>query len=123
VQGEREHPVALEAPAAKVGHDVPAHVGKLGRHLQYLVELLLVALLLPLLVVEILTAARHVRSDRLDVPVRVRTDPHLLPRWRDHQVADALNSCLVGDRFAVLILVAKSLPRCTRRIPGPRTAL
>ena len=92
VQGEREHPVALEAAAAKVGSDAASHVGQRGRHLQHPIELLLVALFLPLLVVEVLAAARGVGSDRLDVPVRVGADPHLLPCGRDHQVADALQA-------------------------------
>ena len=69
-----------------------SHVGQRGRHLQHPVELLLVALLLPLLVVEVLATARGVGSDRLDVAVRVRADPDLLPRGRDHQVLDALQA-------------------------------
>ena len=72
VQCEREHPVAIEAATTKIGSDAPAHVGQRGRHLQHSVELLLVALLLPLLVIEVLAAARGIGSDRLDVPVRVR---------------------------------------------------
>jgi hypothetical protein len=110
VDGEREDPVALEAAAAEVGGDAPPHVGQRGRHLQHPVELLLVALLLPLLVVEVLAAARGVGSDRLDVPVRVGADPHFLPRGRDDQVLDTLQRFRIRDWRAVRILVGDPAP-------------
>jgi hypothetical protein len=118
VQGEREHPVALEAVAAKVGGDAASHVGQRARHLQHPIELLLVALVLPLLVVEVLAAACRVCSDRLDVSVRVGADPHLLPRGRDHQVLDSLQRCGVGDRCVVRLLVREPAPAAHPKYPG-----
>jgi hypothetical protein len=118
VQGQRDHPVALEAAAAKIGRDSSPHVGERGRHLQHPVELLLVTVLLPLLVVEVLAAARRIGSERLDVPVRVRADPHVLPRGRDHQVINALQGRPVGYRCAVLILIGKALPAAHPTDPG-----
>ena len=118
MQGEGNHPVAREAAAAKVGGDAPSHVWQRGRHLQHPVELLLVALVLPLLVVEVLAAARGVGSDRLDVPVGVGADPHLPPCGRDHQVLDALQRLRIGDSCAVGILVGEPAPAAHPAYPG-----
>jgi hypothetical protein len=98
---------STNAAAAQVGGDATSHVGQPGRQFQHPVELLLGAFLLPLLVVEILAAARGIASDRLDMPVRVGADPHLLPcRW-DYQVLDALQRRPIGDGCAIAILVGE----------------
>src|SRR5439155_13175151 len=56
----------------------------------HVVVLLLVPLLPPARVIEVLPAPGGVEPDRLDVPVRPRADPHLLPGRRDHQPGNTL---------------------------------
>ncbi len=110
MQCECEHPVALQSAATQIGGDLSAHVWQPGRHLQHPVELLLGPLLLPLLVIEVLTSAGHIGPDRLDVPVGMRADPHLLPRRRDDEILDALQCFAIGDRSAVGLLVGEPAP-------------
>src|SRR5256885_1365847 len=72
------------------------------------VELLPVAWDPPMVVVAVLPAAGGVGADRLDVTVRVRTDPDVLPcRW-DGEIADALQRVRVGDRGATLVAIAET---------------
>ena len=54
LQCQGEDAVPLEAALSKVGVDLATHVGQRLRHLQHPVELLLGAVLLPLLVVQVL---------------------------------------------------------------------
>ncbi len=70
---------------------------ELARSRQDAVELHLVALDPPVRVVEVLPPSRVVGADGLDVPVRVRRDPDLLPRGWDRQRLDALDLVGVGD--------------------------
>ena len=71
------------------------------------VELQLVALALPVGVVEVLAAAGVIGADQLDVAVGVRTDPHVLPRRRDREAADALD-LLCGQALTGRVEVDKA---------------
>src|SRR5690606_8402237 len=75
----RFHPVSHEPGSAEVGVDLFAQAWQPGREAEDAVELLLVAVAPPLVVVEVLAAARRVGADRLEMAVGVRTDPHLAP--------------------------------------------
>jgi hypothetical protein len=63
----------------------------------------------PLVVVQVLAAAGLVGADGLDVAVRVRADPDVLPGRRDHQRPDPLDHLGVLDHVAVSIEVAEPL--------------
>jgi hypothetical protein len=93
-------------------------LGQRGGCLEHPVELQLVALGAPVGVVEVLSPAGVVGADRLDVTVRVRADPDVLPGRRDHQRLDAQH-LLAAEPVAVLVVVreppAGTLPR-----PAPR---
>ena len=73
----------------------------------------------PLVVVAVLAPALRVEPGRLDVPVRVRADPHVLPRRRDGQGPDAVDDVLVGDPLAVLVEVREALARPPAPHPRP----
>ena len=107
MQRECQHPVALQSAAPQIGRDLSAHVGQRGRHLQHPVELLLGAVLLPFLVVQVLASAGRIGPDRLDVPVGIGADPHVLPRRRDDEIIDALQRRGVGDRRAVGVVIGE----------------
>ena len=62
--------------------------GEPAGHLGHPLELQLVAPGAPVRVVEVLPAAGVVGADRLEVAVRERADPDVLPRGRDHQRLD-----------------------------------
>src|SRR5581483_10856783 len=62
-----------------------------------LVELLLVATKPPSLVVAVLPPSRGVGADRLQVPARIGADPHVRPRRRDREHANALERLRVVD--------------------------
>ncbi len=108
VQRQRQHSVALQPATGEIRGDASAPPGQRRRHLQHPVELLLAALLLPLLVVEVLAAARRVRADRLNMSVGMGTDPHVLPCRRDHQVVDALQGHRIGDGRAVRVVIREA---------------
>ena len=63
--------------------DAP-YLGEAEREVEHAVELLAVAALTPLLVVEVLPAAGRVGAARLQVAVRPGRDPHVTPGGRDH---------------------------------------
>jgi hypothetical protein len=54
-----------------------------------------------LAVIQILAAPGEVGPNGLDMAVRMGTDPHLLPRGRDHQLPYPAQSCIIDERFAV----------------------
>ena len=82
----RQHPVPAQSMAVQVApHPLAQHRQPPG-HLQHVVELRLVLLLPPLRVVDVLLAPGRVDPDRLDVPVRMRRDPDVLPGRRDDQL-------------------------------------
>jgi hypothetical protein len=83
-------------------------------------ELLAVAPLAPGLVVEVLSPAGPVEPRRLDVAVRRRADPDLLPRRRDPQRFEPLDDGRVVDRPAVLVEVLAAAAAADPRQPGRR---
>ena len=101
MKGQGEHTIPIESASAQIRRNASAHIRQRLRHLQHPVELLLVAFLLPLLVIQVLAAARGIGADRLDVAVRMRADPDVLPRGRNDQILDAGERGLVGQRLAV----------------------
>ena len=109
VQCQREHPLLLQAAPREVRRDALAPLRQPGGHLQDAVELLLGPFVLPGLVIEVLAAARDIRPHGLDVSVRVGTDPHLLPRRRDHQLLDALQRSLVSQGGSVRCAIGEAL--------------
>ena len=109
MQSQREHTLAVETAPAQVGGDLTPHVRSGRSHVQHPIEFLLAAFLLPLLVIELLTAACGVGSDRLDISVRMWADPYFLSRGWDHQVVDALQRCRVVHPSAGRILIGEAL--------------
>src|SRR2546421_2984169 len=110
---------------ADVALDVLAQLRQRAGEAQHVVELLLVAPLAPLAVVEVLLAALLVDARRLDVAAGERADPDLLPRRRDDEVADAREDLGVGDALAVRVDVdeaAAGAPAPDTRSAGLRPA-
>ena len=85
-----------------------AKAGKRSCEAQHLVELLLVAPGSPAGVVEVLAPTGGVRPDGLDVPERVRADPHLSPGGRNDELADALEGLGILDPLALLVQVLEA---------------
>src|SRR3954453_21862235 len=86
-----------------------AQVRQRGREAHHVVEFLLVAPPPPVVVVAVLLAAGVIDAGRLEVPVRVRADPHVAPRGRDRQLADARERLGIADALVALV-VGKAAP-------------
>ena len=84
-------------------------VGQSARELDHVIELLLVPPQPPHVVVAVLAPAPGVDADGLDVAAVVGADPHVLPRRRDGQGADAGQHVEVADAPAVDVEVDESL--------------
>lgn len=101
--GAGEHALAPERPAAEMPFRGLAQAGQGPREAHHLVELLPVSALPPGGVVEVLSPARCIRPDRLDVAVRIRADPDVGPRRRDHESPDAVERLPLVDPLPVLV--------------------
>src|SRR5439155_2332662 len=73
----------------------------------------------PLVVVAVLPPAGGVGAHRLDVAVRPRTDPHVLPGGRDGERLQPVDP-VVLDQVPVAVVVGKAASRAT---PGPAGAV
>src|SRR5690242_6937894 len=62
----------------------------------------------PMLVIQILLSAASISSGRLQMPVRVATNPNLRPCWRNCKRLDARDVSLISQRTAVAIEIDKS---------------
>ena len=85
----REHPLPGQAASGQLRDDDLAGVGQRGGEIEHVIVLLLVPPFPPARMVEILPAPGRIEPDGLDVPVRPRADPHVLPGGRDHEILDA----------------------------------
>src|SRR5262249_29564331 len=86
----RQHPPAGQAVAAEVARGRPAKARKRPRELHHPLELLAVAARAPAVVVAVLAPPGRVGADRLQVAVRVGTDPDVRPGRRDRERGDPL---------------------------------
>jgi hypothetical protein len=84
---------------------------------EHRVELAPVAVSAPTSVVEVLLAAGRIDSGGLEMPMGVRTDPHIPPGWRDHQLRDPLEHPRIVDSSPVGVEVLKATAA-----PSPRDA-
>ena len=109
-QPDRDGAAALAAHPLRpeVGRDPLPGPGERLAEVDDADELGVVARPSPGRVVEVLPPPGVVRAHRLEVAARVRADPHVLPRGRDHQVLAALH--LVGcEPLATLVEIDESL--------------
>jgi hypothetical protein len=96
-----------------------AQIGQPPGDREHVVELGRVPLDPPLVVVAVLPAPGRVGAQRLDVAVGVAADPHVGPRGRDHQRADAVELGGIGERLAGQVVVAEALATPAPGEPGP----
>ena len=82
-------------------------------------ELLVVAARTPGIVVAVLLAPRGVRARRLQMPVGIRADPHVLPGGRDRQLGDPREDLRLVDLAAGVVLVAEAAAAPPAADPGP----
>jgi hypothetical protein len=97
---QRQHAIASQPAATQVGEQMQSPVRQMPGQADRPVVLLLGPLGLPLLVIDVLATAGGVGAHRLDVAVRMRANPHLLPRRRNDQRLDS-RQCLSVDRVAL----------------------
>ena len=109
-----QHPVAVEPAGAQRRHDGVPDVGELAGDLEHPLVLLRVPPRPPLVVVAVLAPAGGVEPGGLDVAVRPRADPHVLPGRRDRQGADPVEA-VVLDQGAVVVVVGEARPARRRR--------
>ena len=88
--GDRTGPFQRHPVDADVGEDLLAGPGERAPEGEHPVELLGITAGPPVGVVEVLPSPGRVGADGLQVPVGIGTDPHVLPRGRDHQRPDPL---------------------------------
>jgi hypothetical protein len=86
--GARQDALSRKAIECEVAGARPAQAMEGSPELDHVLELGLVPALPPGRVVEVLLASGRVCPHGLEVAVRDRTDPHVLPRGRDHQPPD-----------------------------------
>src|ERR1043165_6543589 len=103
-----EHALAIELAAAEIGADAAAQLRQRLAELDDAAELLLLAPGAEAVVVAVLRAALLVDADGLQRRGLAAGDPHVLPRRRNAQLADALQRPLVGDRLAVRVDVVEA---------------
>ena len=101
--GAGEHALLVELGSPQVALHAPPQLRQAAGEPHHLVELLLVAPLAPLAVVDVLLAAAGVDAGGLDVAHRKGTDPDVLPGGRDDELADALEHLGILDAGSVLI--------------------
>src|SRR5206468_2362589 len=77
---------------------------------EHVIELLLIAPHTPTLVIPVLLATLCVGSNRLNVPHRIRADPHVLPSRRDDDRPYARQSLRVRHAVARRIGVGEAAP-------------
>ena len=102
--------LTVEGWASHVLVDPVADAREGGGEGQKVVVLRLVADLAPATMVAVLLAPSSVTTDRLDVTVGERRDPHVSPGGRNHDVVDALQLVRVGDAAAVSRPVDEATP-------------
>jgi hypothetical protein len=101
----REHALAGEVVAAgQVALDTFAQRRQRAGETRHVLELLRVPAGAPRLVVAVLLAAGGVDARRLQMPVLIRTDPHVGPRGRDAERADARDDLGILDAHAVVVV-------------------
>ena len=113
---QREDAVLVQSVGLQVGTHLQSRPWQPLRHGEDALELLRVTLTPPLRVVHVLAASGRVGADDLDVPVRVRADPHRLPRGRDHQRLDPRH-VLRGQPMARCVEVHEPAARASTRPP------
>ena len=84
-----------------------------------LVELRLFLLSTEVGVVQVLAAPGGVDAGRLQLRIRLRGDPDVFPRRRDHEGTDALELLVVLDRVSARVDVAEASARA-QPSPTPR---
>ena len=109
-QPRRRHPLARQTVGAQVGRHLLARGRELAGQHAHPVVLLAAPRLVPGVVVEVLASTGVVGADGLDVPVRVRADPDVLPGRRDDEGGDALPRLRV-DPLPVGVDVAEATCR------------
>ena len=102
----------------QVGLDLLAQPRQRAGEADHVVELLGVAPGAPRVVVAVLLAARGVDPRGLQVAVRVRADPDVLPGGRDAELADALEHLGLVDALAVVVEVREAAARAPAGDPG-----
>jgi hypothetical protein len=118
----RKKPISSSrtAAVAEVALHAAAQLGQAARELHHVLELLRVAPRAPGVVVAVLLAPGDIRARRLEMAVRVRADPDVLPRGRNRELGDPLQHLRIVDPLAPLVDVAEaaSVPAAADAGPG-----
>ena len=107
-EGGSEHAPLGQASPAEMLVDGLARLRQLARERQDAVVLGSVTLDAPVVVVAVLPAPRRVGAECLDVALRERTDPYVLPGGWEDQRPDALEGLGVDDLAAVRVDIAEA---------------
>src|SRR5690348_5000746 len=107
----RQHLLAWQIRQRQIGRDPRADGRQRLRERDHAVVFRGVAHRTPVWVVAILLAPLRVLARRLQVPARVRADPHLRPRRRNAQRPNTLQRRAIPHRLPPRIHVAEAAPR------------
>ena len=108
-----------EVAAPHVGVDPLAEDRQRMAEVDQRLELGLLSGALPFGVVAVLLAALGVAAGRLDVTVGVDAEPHVRPRRRDHEPAQALDRLAIPQRRALDVEVDEAAPAPPAAVAGP----
>src|SRR4029453_7283735 len=107
----REHPLLGELRVRKIRRDAAPDPRKREREVVQRVELVRVALGDPHRVIAVLLAPAGIPSRRLQVAVRIRAYPDVLPGGRYREAADALERLAAADQTSARAAIGKSFGR------------
>ena len=101
-EGGGQDALASQVATPQIAGDAPPGGGQGRREVEHPIELDPILLLPPRRVVEVLESFRRVAARRLDVPVRMRRDPHVGPRGGNHERRGSGATLGVGGAAALV---------------------
>src|SRR5262249_13288347 len=114
----RQHLFTRQPGPAKVGVGALTNLRQRLRKDHQSSVLDLVADLAPLRVIAILLPPARIAARRLEMAARIGANPHVGPRGRDHERADARQHGGVADAAAVLVDIAETAARANTADAG-----
>src|ERR1043165_7093629 len=106
-----EYFFAWHARKLQIGADTTTDFWQHFDKLQHSAILRFVAHAAELFVIPILFATSGVGANSLQVPARIRTDPNIIPRWRQDECSNPFERRLISNSFGGSVQIVKPSSR------------